>query len=228
MEVKISYGWKKLLNEEFEKEYFSNIVKLLHAEKQSKQTIYPPGSLIFNALNLTDFDDVKVVILGQDPYHGPGQANGLAFSVQKGIKPPPSLLNIYKEIEADLGARMPKKNGNLESWANQGVLLLNNSLTVRANQPNSHSGIGWHYFTDAVIKILSSKKEHLVFVLWGNFAKQKMVLIDKTKHLILTSQHPSPLSAHKGFFGNKHFSIINEYLIEHGLSPINWLINENE
>ena len=228
MEVTINSEWKKLLNEEFHKDYFSNIVELLRNERESKQLIYPPGSLIFNAFNLTDFKDVKVVILGQDPYHGAGQANGLAFSVQQGIKPPPSLLNIYKEIEADLGVNMPKNNGDLTSWAKQGVLLLNASLTVRADQPNSLAGIGWHHFTDAVIKILSSKKEHLVFVLWGNFAKQKMELIDKTKHLILTSQHPSPLSAHRGFHGNSHFSSINEYLTQHGISPINWLIKENE
>lgn len=228
MEVKISSEWNKLLKEEFQKEYFSNIVELLRNEKESKQLIYPPGSLIFNAFNLTDFKDVKVVILGQDPYHGANQANGLAFSVQQGIKPPPSLLNIYKEIEADLGVKMPKNHGDLSSWAKQGVLLLNASLTVRADLPNSHAGIGWHHFTDAVIKILSSKKEHLVFVLWGNFAKQKMELIDKTKHLILTSQHPSPLSAHRGFLGNRHFSSINEYLTQHGISPINWLIKENE
>ena len=228
MEVKISSGWKQLLNEEFEKEYFMRIVELLHTEKQSKQTIYPPGSLIFNALNLTDFNDVKVVIIGQDPYHGAGQANGLAFSVQKGMKIPPSLLNIYKEIESDLGVNMPKEDGDLTSWAKQGVLLSNASLTVRANQPNSHAGIGWHNFTDAIIKILSSQKEHLVFVLWGNFAKQKMELIDETKHLILTSHHPSPFSVHKGFLGNRHFSKTNEYLTKKGITPINWLINENE
>jgi len=228
MEVKISSGWKKLLSEEFEKEYFSRIVELLRNEKESRQLIYPLGSMIFNAFNLTDFKDVKVVILGQDPYHGAGQANGLAFSVQKGIKIPPSLSNIFKEIESDLGVKMPKNHGNLASWAQQGVLLLNASLTVRANQPNSHAGIGWHIFSDAVIKILNSKKEHLVFVLWGNFAKQKMELIDETKHLVLTSQHPSPFSAHKGFLGNRHFSKTNEYLTQHGITPINWLINENE
>jgi uracil-DNA glycosylase len=228
MEVKINEGWKKVLNGEFEKDYFKRIVELLYHEKQSKRVIYPPGSLIFNAFNLTDFDKVKVVILGQDPYHGAGQAHGLSFSVQKGTKPPPSLVNIYKEIESDLGVKMPKNNGCLEPWANQGVLLLNASLTVRANDPNSHSGLGWNEFTDAVIKELSSKKEHLVFLLWGNFAKQKMNLIDATKHLILTAQHPSPFSVHKGFFGSKHFSKANEYLSKHGLKPINWLINEIE
>jgi uracil-DNA glycosylase len=228
MDVKISSGWKKVLEEEFEKEYFNNIVEFLHIEKNSKQIIYPQGSMIFNAFNLTDFDNVKVVIIGQDPYHGPGQANGLAFSVQKGIKPPPSLVNIFKEIESDLGVKMPKHYGNLESWAQQGVLLLNTSLTVRANQPNSHAGIGWHHFTDAAIQALCLKKEHIVFILWGNFAKEKMKLIDNSKHLILTSQHPSPLSANKGFLGSKHFSKTNEYLAKNVISPINWLINENE
>ena len=228
MDVKISTGWKKELGEEFEKEYFHRIVELLHTEKLSNQMIYPPGSLIFNAFNLTDFNDVKVVILGQDPYHGEAQAQGLAFSVPKGIKPPPSLLNIYKEIESDIGVKMPRNHGNLESWARQGVLLLNASLTVRADQPNSHAGIGWHHLTDRAIKILSEKKQHLAFVLWGNFAKQKMDLIDSTKHLILTAHHPSPFSANKGFLGSKHFSKINEYLTQHGISPINWLINENE
>ena len=228
MDVKISTGWKKALGEEFEKEYFHRIVELLHTEKLSNQVIYPPGSLIFNAFNLTDFNDVKVVILGQDPYHGEAQAHGLAFSVPKGIKPPPSLLNIYKEIESDIGVKMPRNYGKLESWTRQGVLLLNASLTVRADQPNSHAGIGWHHLTDTAIKVLSEKMQHLVFVLWGNFAKQKMDLIDSTKHLILTSHHPSPFSANKGFLGCRHFSKINEYLTKHGISPINWLPNENE
>lgn len=228
MDVKISSGWKELLREEFKKEYFLRIVELLKTEKQSNQTIYPPGSLIFNAFNTTELDKVKVVILGQDPYHGAGQAHGLSFSVQKGIKPPPSLINIYKEIESDLGVKIPRTYGNLTSWAEQGVLLLNASLTVRADQPNSHAGIGWHAFTDKVIEQLSTHKEHLVFILWGNFAKQKEYLIDGKKHLILKAAHPSPFAADKGFFGCRHFSKTNEYLVKNGIEPINWKINEEE
>ena len=182
--------------------------------------------MIFNAFNATDFDQVKVVIIGQDPYHGPHQAHGLSFSVQKGIKPPPSLLNIYKEIESDLGIKMPRKNGDLTHWANQGVLLLNASLTVRADQPNSHAGIGWQTFTDSVIQELNDRKEHLVFMLWGNFAKEKGARIDEKKHLVLRSVHPSPFAADKGFFGSKHFSKTNQYLIQHGIEPIDWMIKE--
>jgi uracil-DNA glycosylase len=226
MNVKINVKWKEYLQDEFKKDYFKRIVDLIRNEKGSKNQIYPAGSLIFNAFNLTDFDDVKVVILGQDPYHGAGEAHGLSFSVQQGIKLPPSLQNIYKEIESDLGVKMPKKYGDLSTWAKQGVLLLNASLTVRADQANSHSGIGWQIFTDKIIQILSEKKNHLVFILWGNFAKQKMNLIDQSKHLILTSAHPSPLSSHKGFLGNRHFSKTNEYLMFKGIDPIDWKIVE--
>lgn len=224
MDVKIAPGWKNVLSQEFNKEYFKNITEQLKIEKQSKQIIYPPGSLIFNAFNTTDFDKVKVVIIGQDPYHGAGQAHGLSFSVQKGIKPPPSLINIYKEIEHDLGIKMPRDNGDLTPWANQGVLLLNASLTVRANQPNSHAGIGWNLFTDAVIRQLNDSKNHLVFILWGNFAKEKGIHIDSKKHLVLKAAHPSPFAADKGFFGCKHFSKTNQYLVQHGLDPIDWII----
>ena len=224
MDVKIAPGWKNVLSQEFNKEYFKNITEQLKIEKQSKQVIYPPGSLIFNAFNTTDFEKVKVVILGQDPYHGAGQAHGLSFSVQKGIKPPPSLINIYKEIENDLGIKMPRDNGDLTPWANQGVLLLNASLTVRANQPNSHAGIGWNLFTDAVIRQLNDSSNHLVFILWGNFAKEKGIHIDPKKHLVLKAAHPSPFAAEKGFFGCKHFSKTNQYLVQHGLDPIDWII----
>lgn len=226
MDVKIAKGWKNVLSQEFSKEYFLRIVEHIKLEKQSQVTIYPPGPLIFNAFNATDFDQVKVVIIGQDPYHGPHQAHGLSFSVQKGIKPPPSLLNIYKEIESDLGIKMPRKNGDLTPWANQGVLLLNASLTVRADQPNSHAGIGWQTFTDSVIQELNDRKEHLVFMLWGNFAKEKGARIDEKKHLVLRSVHPSPFAADKGFFGSKHFSKTNQYLIQHGIEPIDWMIKE--
>jgi uracil-DNA glycosylase len=224
MDVKIAPGWKNVLSEEFKKEYFKNITDQLKIEKQSNQFIYPPGSLIFNAFNTTDFDKVKVVIIGQDPYHGPGQAHGLSFSVQRGIKPPPSLINIFKEIENDLGIKMPRDNGDLSHWAQQGVLLLNASLTVRANQPNSHAGIGWNIFTDAVIRKLNDSKNNLVFILWGNFAKEKGIHIDTQKHLVLKAAHPSPFAADKGFYGCKHFSKTNQYLVQHGLDPIDWMI----
>lgn len=227
IDVKIASGWKEALKNEFSKPYFHQIVELLRTEKNSRQEVYPPGSLIFNAFNTTDLQAVKVVIIGQDPYHGPGQAHGLSFSVQKGIKPPPSLINIYKEIETDLGIRMPRGNGDLSYWANQGVLLLNASLTVRANQPNSHSGIGWQEFTDQVIQVLNYQKSNLVFLLWGNFAKEKGQYIDEKKHLVLKAAHPSPFAADKGFFGCRHFSKTNEYLTKNGKEPIDWLIKEN-
>ena len=226
MDVKIKSGWKNILKNEFKQDYFIQLVELLHLEQESKGVIYPPGSLIFNAFNKTDFDDVKVVILGQDPYHGAGEAHGLSFSVPKGIKPPPSLLNIYKEIEADLGVKMPRNYGNLEAWAKQGVFLLNAALTVKANLANSHAGIGWHSFTNKAIELLSTNKEHLVFLLWGNFAKEKLNLIDTSKHLVLLAPHPSPLSAHKGFLGCRHFSKTNEYLMKNRLDPIDWQITE--
>ena len=226
MDVKISAGWKKELQYEFKKEYFIRIVELLHNERESKKLIYPAGSLIFKAFDLTDFNKVKVVILGQDPYHGAGEAQGLCFSIPKGIKLPPSLKNIYKEIQSDLGVKMPTNYGDLTTWAEQGVLLMNASLTVRADQPNSHNGIGWQLFTDRIIELLSSKKKHLVFILWGNFAKQKAHLIDDTKHLVLIAPHPSPFSANKGFLGCRHFSKTNEYLMKNGIDPINWHIEE--
>ena len=225
MDVQIAKGWKEMLSEEFQKNYFKRITEQLKIEIQSRVKIYPPGPMIFNAFNTTDFNEVKVVIIGQDPYHGPGQAHGLSFSVQPGVKPPPSLVNIYKEIETDLGIKMPRNFGDLTAWAKQGVLMLNATLTVRANQPNSHAGLGWNQFTDAVIQKLNQEKEHLVFLLWGNFAKVKGLQIDQQKHLVLKAAHPSPFAADKGFFGCKHFSKTNQYLIEHGLDPIDWLIN---
>ncbi|MFN5325802.1 MAG: uracil-DNA glycosylase [Bacteroidota bacterium] len=227
MDVQIAKGWKEMLYKEFQQDYFIRITDQLKIEKQSQVKIYPPGPMIFNAFNTTDFNEVKVVIIGQDPYHGPGQAHGLSFSVQAGIKPPPSLINMYKEIESDLGVKMPRDYGNLTHWAKQGVLLLNATLTVRANQPNSHAGIGWSQFTDAVIQKLNQEKEQLVFLLWGNFAKEKGAHIDQKKHLVLKAAHPSPFAADKGFYGCRHFSKTNQYLIEHGLDPIDWLIKSS-
>ena len=226
MEVKIAPGWKKSLENEFKAAYFHDLVDFLKNEKLSKQTVYPPGPLIFNAFNQTDLDKVKVVIIGQDPYHGPNQAHGLSFSVQKDIPAPPSLVNIFKEIKSDLGITNQKTMGDLTYWAQQGVLLLNATLTVRANQPNSHAGIGWQKFTDAVIHILNEQCEHLVFILWGNFAKEKGMHIDSKKHLVLKAAHPSPFSADKGFFGCKHFSKTNEYLVKQGKTPIDWMLKE--
>lgn len=226
MEVKIASEWKKSLEKEFKEAYFHDLVEFLKLEKSSKQVVYPPGPLIFNAFNLTDLDRVKVVVIGQDPYHGPNQAHGLSFSVQKGIPAPPSLMNIYKEIQNDLGITNLKTKGDLTYWAQQGVLLLNATLTVRANQPNSHAGIGWQRFTDKVIQVLNDQCEHLVFILWGNFAKEKGMHIDSKKHLILKAAHPSPFSADKGFFGCKHFSKTNEYLVKYGKAPIDWMIKD--
>ncbi|MBQ7222131.1 MAG: uracil-DNA glycosylase [Bacteroidales bacterium] len=222
MDVTIEPSWKKVLADEFEKPYFSSLAQYLHDEKRAGKTIYPPGRLIFNAFNLTPFDKVKVVILGQDPYHGPGQAEGLSFSVPHGIATPPSLQNIYKEIENDLGVPV-RKDGSLESWAKQGVFLLNAILTVRAAQPTSHSKIGWETFTDAVIKVISDNKTGVVFLLWGNYARSKKDLIDDSKHYILEAAHPSPL-ARGAFFGCKHFSKTNEILINNGMEPINWTL----
>lgn len=220
MEVKIQEQWKNVLKEEFEKEYFSRLVQVLHQEKKNGKTIFPPGGLIFNAFDLTPFEDVKVVILGQDPYHGFGQAHGLSFSVPNGVTAPPSLKNIYQEIETDLQVKL-NKNGNLEEWAKQGVFLLNAVLTVRAGEPTSHGNIGWDKFTDAVIKTISDQKEGVVFLLWGNYARGKRDLIDKNKHCVLEAPHPSPL-ARGAFFGCRHFSKCNEYLSSHGKSPIDW------
>lgn len=221
MEVKIEDSWKEVLKNEFNKPYFSQISKHIKTEKSQGKTIYPSGSLIFNAFNTTPFHKTKVVILGQDPYHGQGQAHGLCFSVQNGVPPPPSLQNIFKELHDDIGISMPG-HGNLTHWAKQGVFLLNASLTVRAGEPMSHSKIGWAQFTDSVIQIISSQKKNVVFLLWGKFAQEKRVLIDESLHLILRSVHPSPLSAHGGFFGCKHFSKTNEYLVRHGIEPIDW------
>ena len=221
MEVKIEKSWKDALAGEFEKPYFASLVRFLHDEKSKGKTIYPPGSQIFRAFDLTPVQNVRVVILGQDPYHGPGQAHGLCFSVNDGVAFPPSLQNIFKEIKSDLGTDIPT-SGNLTRWANQGVLLLNATLTVRAHQAGSHQRKGWEEFTDAAIRALAEQREHLVFILWGAYAQKKGAFIDRNKHLVLASAHPSPLSAYNGFFGNKHFSRANAYLMEHGATPINW------
>lgn len=219
-DVQIEEGWKQALADEFAKPYFAGIKQFILQQKQAGKTVYPPGALVFNAFNLTPYNQVKVVILGQDPYHGPGQAHGLCFSVPMGIKPPPSLVNIFKEIKSDLGIN-PPNHGNLEKWAQQGVLLLNAALTVNAGEANSHAVSGWHTFTDAVIKKLSDDKQGIVFILWGRFAQEKAALIDTTKHFVLKAAHPSPFSAHL-FQGNKHFSKTNELLIQQGKQPINW------
>lgn len=216
----IEARWYEVLKEEFESPYFAEIKRFLIEEKK-KHIVFPPSQLIFNAFNLTPFDDVKVVILGQDPYHNVGQAHGLAFSVPDGIQKPPSLQNIFKELNQDLNIPLPM-NGNLEKWAKEGVLLLNASLTVRAHEAASHAKIGWQRFTDAAIKALSDKRQNLVFILWGNYAIAKENLIDHNKHLILKTVHPSPLSASRGFFGCHHFSKTNEYLINHNIKPIDW------
>lgn len=221
-DVRIENGWKEALREEFLSEYFVKIKENLLAAK-AREIVYPPGNLIFNAFNLTPFERVRAVILGQDPYHGAHQAMGLSFSVPRGVRIPPSLVNIYKEIKSDLGISEPA-SGDLSYWAKQGVLLLNASLSVGANRANSHSGFGWQAFTDAVIKILSAKRQNLVFMLWGNFAKAKSALIDAQRHLILTAAHPSPLAG-GAFFGCKHFSRCNEYLRAHGLGEIDWDLN---
>ena len=221
MEVQIEAGWKAALKAEFGQAYFVKIVQKIKQDIADGIIIYPEGRYIFNAFELCPFTETKVVILGQDPYHGPGQAHGLCFSVQDGIKPPPSLVNIYKELQTDTGFQIPN-HGNLTKWAKQGVLLLNASLTVQAHKANSHSDIGWTNFTDVVIKTLSDQKKHLVFLLWGAYARKKKALIDREKHLILESAHPSPLSAYNGFFGNRHFSKTNEYMMAQGLGPIDW------
>ena len=222
MDVQIEESWKQELKQEFTKAYFQQIVAFLKTEKIQGKIIYPPGSLIFNAFTQTPFYHVKVVIIGQDPYHGQGQAHGLCFSVQDGIQPPPSLINIYKEIQTDLGIGMPARHGNLIKWAQQGVLLLNAFLTVRANEPASHSKIGWEEFTNTVIKKISDEKKGVVFLLWGKFAQEKQSLIDETRHHVLKAAHPSPFSAEKGFFGCKHFSKTNELLLSEGLDPVDW------
>jgi uracil-DNA glycosylase len=220
MDVRIEKSWKSRLSEEFDKEYFIRLSGFVR-EEYSTKIIYPPGKLIFNAFNLCPFDKVKAVIIGQDPYHGPGQAHGLCFSVKDGVGFPPSLINIFAEIESDLGYK-PLPTGNLERWARQGVLLLNAILTVIERRASSHQGKGWEQFTDAVIRLLNRDKNNLVFFLWGAYAQKKGESIDRTKHLVLESVHPSPLSASRGFFGNRHFSKCNNYLVEKGIEPVNW------
>lgn len=214
-------GWLDALQSEFIKAYFLYIKAFLQAEKKKGKLIYPPGPLIFNAFNSTPFKEVKVVILGQDPYHGPGQAHGLCFSVPDGIKPPPSLENIFKELQTDLQLPIPS-SGNLARWAQQGVFLLNAMLTVESNKPASHQHIGWQYFTDEAIKQLSARREQVVFLLWGKYAQEKRALINAEKHLVLEAAHPSPFSVHKGFFGCRHFSKTNEYLVKHNIEPVQW------
>jgi uracil-DNA glycosylase len=220
MEVKIEESWKVKLNEEFDKEYFVRLTEFVREEYKSGP-VYPPASLIFNAFNLCPFESIKAVIIGQDPYHGPGQAHGLCFSVRDGVEFPPSLNNIFKEIELDLGLKKPY-SGNLERWAKQGVLLLNATLTVRSHLAGSHQRKGWEEFTDAVIRCLNSEKQNIVFFLWGAYAQKKGETIDRSRHLVLESVHPSPLSAPRGFFGNRHFSRCNEFLKLHGSEPVDW------
>jgi uracil-DNA glycosylase len=221
--IKLEAGWKHALREEFDKPYMQELSEFLRQEKAAGKEIYPPGALIFNALDSTPLDQVKVVIIGQDPYHGPGQAHGLCFSVQPGEATPPSLLNIYKELKRDLNIDIAA-HGCLQHWAEQGVLLLNTSLTVERGNAGAHAGKGWQHFTDRVIEVVSEQCPHLVFLLWGKHAQSKERLIDPTKHLILRSPHPSPLSAHRGFIGNGHFSRCNKFLAQHSLTPIDWAL----
>ncbi len=220
MDVKIEPSWKNVLKDEFEKNYFYEVVTFLKTEKALNKIIYPPGSQIFHAFDATPFDKVKIVLLGQDPYHGKGQAHGLAFSVPFGIKPPPSLINIFKELKSDIGMPIPN-HGNLENWAGQGVFLLNAALTVREAEPNSHAKIGWHEFTNRVIQKVSDLKKNVVFLLWGKFAQEKQELVDETKHLVLKAAHPSPYSADR-FYGCRHFSKANENLIQNKIDPVDW------
>jgi len=222
MEVKIESSWKEKLKNEFNKPYFKDLTEFVKKEYKD-ETIYPAPKFIFRAFDLCPFDKVKVVILGQDPYHGAKQANGLCFAVDEGTMLPPSLQNIFKEIESDLGEPLKNRSGDLSRWATQGVLLLNATLTVKAHLAGSHQGKGWELFTDAAVKALSEEREHLVFILWGNYAKTKGAHIDRSKHLVLQSAHPSPFSANNGFFGSKPFSKTNAYLVVHGETPIDWL-----
>lgn len=222
MEVRIEQSWKQALQSEFDKPYFAELVSFLHAEKRAGKVIYPPGKEIFRAFELTPVESVKVVILGQDPYHGAGQAMGLSFSVPDSVPAPPSLRNIFREVETDLGVKMSGRP-NLEKWARQGVLLLNAILTVRAGEPASHAAIGWQQFTDAVIRYLSSEREGIVFMLWGNFARSKAPLIDHSRHLVLEAAHPSPL-ARGAFFGSRPFSQANAWLVSRGETPIDWVL----
>jgi len=219
--IKLEPSWKAVLEDVFATPYMQQLKQFLKAEKAAGKIIYPQGSLMFNAMNSTPFNQVKVVILGQDPYHGPGQAHGLSFSVLEGVAPPPSLQNIFKELEQDIGM-MPPRHGCLQNWADQGVLLLNSVLTVEQHRAASHRGRGWEQFTDAIISALNQQRTHLVFLLWGSYAKQKGKFLDRSRHLVLTSPHPSPLSAHRGFFGNRHFSQANAYLQQNGIEPIAW------
>lgn len=221
MDVRIEESWKEQLAEEFSRPYFEQLVTFVRNEYMSGTPVYPPAKLIFNAFDHCPFNNVKVVILGQDPYHGAGQANGLCFSVNKGVPFPPSLMNIFKEVSDDTGAP-PPADGDLTRWSDQGVLLLNATLTVRSGCAGSHQKKGWEEFTDAVIRILAQKREHLVFILWGSYAQKKGAFIDRNRHLVLSSPHPSPLSAYHGFFGNHHFSLANDYLQSHGKAPVVW------
>jgi len=222
-EVQLHESWLSRLDDQFQQPYMKNLREFLVVRKQHRAVIYPAGSQIFNALNTTHFDQVRVVILGQDPYHGPGQAHGLCFSVLPGVRIPPSLANIYREIEADLGI-VPPHHGCLQSWAEQGVLLLNAVLTVERGQAGSHQGKGWETFTDAIVQLLNDERERLVFMLWGSYAMKKGAVIDRRKHLVLKAPHPSPLSAHRGFLGCRHFSSANEYLRQHQQPPIDWSV----
>ncbi|MHA3887232.1 uracil-DNA glycosylase [Stutzerimonas degradans] len=219
--TKLEPSWRDALREEFDQPYMHELSAFLRREKVAGKVIYPPGPLIFNALNSTPLERVEVVILGQDPYHGPGQAHGLCFSVQPGVAPPPSLQNIFKELKRDLNID-PPGHGYLQHWADQGVLMLNTSLTVEQGNAGSHAGAGWQRFTDRIIEVVSERRPHLVFLLWGAHAQSKARLIDPTRHLILKSAHPSPLSAHRGFLGNGHFSRTNQFLRQHGMQPIDW------
>ncbi len=220
--IQLPESWLKHLKDEFNKPYMVNLKEKLQNLKKNKIIFYPPGSLIFNSFNLTPLEKIKVVILGQDPYHGPGQAHGLCFSVPEGVRPPPSLLNIYKELESDLDKKVNIQNGNLEAWANQGVFLLNTTLTVEKSKPLSHQDLGWSKFTDTVISLINKELENIVFILWGSHAQSKKNLIDLNKHHVLTSPHPSPLSAHRGFFGSKPFSKTNDFLESKQIDKINW------
>ena len=221
--IELHESWLKRLEDQFQQEYMQKLRNFLVVRKQHRALIYPPGPQIFNALDSTPFEKVRVVILGQDPYHGPGQAHGLCFSVQPGVRIPPSLANIYREIHADLGLE-PPHHGCLQSWAEQGVLLLNAVLTVERGQAGSHQGKGWETFTDAVVQLLNDERDGLVFMLWGSYAQKKGAVIDRKKHLVLKAPHPSPLSAHRGFLGCRHFSSANEYLQKHGQQPIDWKV----
>lgn len=221
-EIKLESSWKNRLQDEFTRPYMAGLRQFLLERKRDGATIYPPGGLIFNALNSTPFEKVKIVILGQDPYHGPGQAHGLCFSVPEGVRVPPSLVNIYKEIANDLGLQAPG-HGNLQSWADQGILLLNAVLTVERGHASAHQGKGWERFTDRVVAELNTGRDHLVFMLWGSYAMKKGAIIDRSRHFVLTAPHPSPLSAHRGFLGCRHFSKANAWLEQHGLQPIDWV-----